>query len=63
MRALNIIESIIIVVGLVMFGLGSKVETIHQAAPWLQYAGLILVFITGLSDAVYRIVTKKSFLK
>lgn len=63
MRTLNIIESIIIVIGLIMFGVGSKIEAVHQAAPWLQYAGLILVFITGLSDAIYRIVAKKSFLK
>lgn len=63
MRTLNIIESIIIVVGLAMFGFGSRVASIQQAAPWLQYAGLILVFITGLSDAIYRIVSKKSFFK
>ncbi|MFC6294807.1 hypothetical protein ACFQH1_06300 [Lactiplantibacillus daoliensis] len=63
MKTLNIIESIVIVVGLIMFGLGSKVASIQQAAPWLQYAGLILVFVTGLSDAIYRIVAKKSFLK
>jgi len=63
MKTLNIVESIIIVIGLVMFGVGSKIEVVHQAAPWLQYAGLILVFITGLSDAIYRIVAKKSFLK
>ncbi|BDZ31446.1 hypothetical protein RA086_09530 [Lactiplantibacillus sp. WILCCON 0030] len=63
MKKLNIIESILIVLGLVLFGVGSKIESVHQAAPWLQYAGLILVFITGLSDAIYRIVAKKSFLK
>jgi len=62
-KKLNIIESILIVLGLVLFGVGSKIESVHQAAPWLQYAGLILVFITGLSDAIYRIVAKKSFLK
>ncbi|ASG80793.1 MULTISPECIES: hypothetical protein [Lactiplantibacillus] len=63
MRKLNIIESIIIVVGLIVFWLGSEVQAIEQQVPWLQFAGLIVVFVTGLADAIYRVVTKRSFFK
>ncbi|MDO7805237.1 hypothetical protein Q7Q91_09625 [Lactiplantibacillus pentosus] len=63
MRKLNIIESIIIVVGLIVFWLGSEVPAIEQQVPWLQFAGLIVVFVTGLADAIYRVVTKRSFFK
>ncbi|AVK63436.1 hypothetical protein C5Z26_04665 [Lactobacillus sp. CBA3606] len=63
MKKLNLIESILIVIGLIMFGVGSKVQSVNTALPWLQYAGLGLVFVTGLGDAIYRVVTKHSFLK
>ncbi|XUP00482.1 hypothetical protein AGMB00912_02083 [Lactiplantibacillus argentoratensis] len=63
MRKLNIIESIIIVLGLLVFWLGSEVAVIKQQLPWLQFAGLIVVFVTGLADAIYRVVTKRSFFK
>lgn len=63
MRKLNIIESIIIVLGLLVFWLGSEVTVIRQQLPWLQFARLIVVFVTGLADAIYRVVTKRSFFK
>jgi len=63
MRKLNIIESITIVVGLLVFWLGSEVTVINQQLPWLQFVGLIVVFVTGLADAIYRVVTKRSFFK
>ena len=63
MRKLNIIESIIIVLGLLVFWLGSEVTVIRQQLPWLHFAGLIVVFVTGLADAIYRVVTKRSFFK
>ena len=59
MRKLNIIESIIIVLGLLVFWLGSEVTVIRQQLPWLQFAGLIVVFVTGLADAIYRFVTTR----
>jgi len=63
MRKLNIIESIIIVFGLILYGIGSQIDSIDQQWPWLQYLGLIIVFVTGLADAVYRVVAKHSFFK
>ena len=63
MRRLNVIESIIIVVGLLVFWLGSEVTAINQQLPLLQFVGLIVVFVTGLADAIYRVVTKRSFFK
>ncbi|VDG19109.1 hypothetical protein [Lactiplantibacillus mudanjiangensis] len=63
MKNLNIIESILILIGLLVFGIGSKIDSINQAWPWLKIAGLGLVFVVGLSDAIYRLVTRKSFLK
>ncbi|WP_048000224.1 hypothetical protein [Lactiplantibacillus herbarum] len=63
MRKLNIIESIIIIFGLVLYGIGSQIASVDQQWPWLQYVGLIIVFVTGLADAVYRVVTKRSFFK
>ncbi|CAM3093953.1 hypothetical protein [Lactiplantibacillus plajomi] len=63
MRKLNIIESLIIVAGLIIFGIGNQVAVVQQNYPWVEYLGLVIVFITGLSDAIYRIVTKKSFFK
>ena len=63
MRTLNLVESILIVFGLILFGAGSQVVTIKDSLPWLQYVGLGIVFVTGLGDAIYRIVTKKSFFK
>ncbi|ANJ12726.1 hypothetical protein A8704_01275 [Lactiplantibacillus plantarum] len=46
-----------------VFWLGSEVTVIRQQLPWLQFAGLIVVFVTGLADAIYRVVTKRSFFK
>ncbi|WP_318765729.1 hypothetical protein [Lactiplantibacillus carotarum] len=63
MRTLNVVESIIIVFGLALFAIGDKVATISQNYPWVQYLGLIIVLVTGLGDAIYRLVTKKSFFK
>ena len=63
MRKLNIIESMIIVFGLALYGIGSQFASVDQQWPWLQYVGLIIVFVTGLADAVYRVVTKHSFFK
>ena len=63
MKTLNMVESIRILMGLILFGVGNKGATVSQNYPWVQYLGLGLVFVTGLSDAIYRLVTKKSFLK
>ncbi|MFC6181514.1 hypothetical protein [Lactiplantibacillus daowaiensis] len=63
MKTLNLIESLLILIGLIIFGIGSKVDSINQAWPWLKIAGLGLIFLVGLSDAIYRLVTRKSFLK
>jgi uncharacterized membrane protein SirB2 len=63
LKTLNLVESLLIVAGLIVFAIGSKVPSIDQAWPWLKFVGLILVFIVGLSDAIYRLVTRKSFLK
>jgi len=63
LKTLNLVESLLIVIGLLIFGIGSRIDSLDQAWPWLKFAGLGLVFIVGLSDAIYRLVTRKSFLK
>ncbi|RRK11534.1 hypothetical protein D1831_02260 [Lactiplantibacillus garii] len=63
MRTLNLVESVLIVLGLILFGIGSQVASINHSLPWLQYVGLGVVFFTGLGDALYRIIAKKSFFK
>ncbi|MFB9770249.1 hypothetical protein ACFFLI_10285 [Lactiplantibacillus modestisalitolerans] len=57
------VESILILFGLILFGVGSQVASLKTNVPWLQYAGLGLVFVVGLSDAIYRLATHKSFFK